>query len=49
MWQIAWAKSLGLDYVYLGYWIKDSQKMVYKQHFLPQQRLINLVWQTVTK
>lgn len=49
MWQIAWAKSLGLDFVYLGYWIKDSQKMVYKQQFLPQQRLINLVWQTVTK
>jgi arginine-tRNA-protein transferase len=49
MWQIAWAKSLKLNYVYLGYWIKNSQKMAYKQQFLPQQRLINQTWETVAK
>ncbi len=46
MWQIEWAKSLNLPYLYLGYWIKDSQKMAYKQHFQPQEMLINQTWQT---
>ena len=44
MWQIEWAKSLSLPYLYLGYWIKDSQKMAYKQNFKPQEKLIGDEW-----
>ncbi|MGB4811981.1 MAG: arginyltransferase, partial [Methylophilaceae bacterium] len=45
LWQIEWAKSFNLPYLYLGYWIKNSQKMVYKQNFQPQEQLINGAWQ----
>jgi leucyl-tRNA---protein transferase len=44
MWQAAWTKSLGLPYLYLGYWIQDSQKMAYKQQFKSQQKLIDGEW-----
>jgi len=41
LWLIERAKSLGLPYLYLGYWIEASQKMAYKQAFQPQERLID--------
>jgi arginine-tRNA-protein transferase len=44
LWQIAWAKSLNLPYLYLGYWIKDSQKMAYKQNYKPLEKLIDGEW-----
>jgi arginine-tRNA-protein transferase len=44
---IAHAKRLGLPYVYLGYWIKGSQKMSYKQRFQPQERLTSGGWSAV--
>lgn len=44
MWQAAWAKSLRLPYLYLGYWIKDSPKMAYKQKFRPLEKLIQNKW-----
>lgn len=44
VWLAEWAKSLGLPYLYLGYWIQDSQKMAYKQQFKPQQKLIDGEW-----
>lgn len=44
MWLAEWTKSLNLPYLYLGYWIQDSEKMAYKQQFKPQEKLIDGEW-----
>ena len=43
------AKSQQLDYVYLGYWIEECQKMNYKIGFKPIEGFINKSWQLVAK
>ena len=37
-------KKLGLPYLYLGYWVKDSRKMDYKNRFKPQEHLTPDGW-----
>lgn len=37
LWQIAHAAQLGLDWVYLGYWIEQCEKMSYKAKFHPHE------------
>jgi leucyl-tRNA---protein transferase len=46
VWQTEWTKSLKLHYLYLGYWIAESEKMAYKQAFKLQQKLIDGEWIT---
>ena len=45
LWQIQIAKQFALQYVYLGYWIEQSNKMRYKQQFSPAQILVDEQWQ----
>ena len=44
LWQIELAKTLGLKYVYLGYWIEACKKMTYKSHFNPHELLVGGQW-----
>lgn len=42
--QIEKARQLGLSYVYLGYWIKQCEKMNYKTDYRPLELLVNRRW-----
>ena len=44
LWQIELCRKLGLDYLYLGYWIQESPKMAYKATFRPIEGLVNGQW-----
>ena len=44
LWQIDYAKTLGLDWLYLGYWIEQCQKMSYKTNYQPLQGLVEKEW-----
>jgi arginine-tRNA-protein transferase len=46
---IAYTRSLGLPYLYLGYWIRGSGKMEYKVRFRPQERLGPNGWVRVAR
>ena len=40
LWHIAEAQRQGLQYVYLGYWIRESPKMAYKVRFQPLEGIV---------
>ena len=47
LWQIDMCRKLQLPYLYLGYWIADSQKMAYKANFQPLQGLQSGEWKAI--
>lgn len=44
LWQIELCRRLKLDYLYLGFWIRESGKMAYKAGFRPLQGLADDEW-----
>jgi arginine-tRNA-protein transferase len=42
--QIELCRELGLDYLYLGYWIRDCEKMSYKTEYRPTELFVNSRW-----
>ena len=49
LWQIEQAQILGLPYLYLGYYIKESNKMSYKINYQPMEGLIDDHWQPLSE
>lgn len=44
LWQIELCRKLDLNFVYLGYWIKESRKMSYKSQYQPAEGLLEGEW-----
>ncbi len=49
LYEIDFAKQKGIEYLYLGYWIKECQKMSYKLDYQPQEHFIRGRWQNAIK
>ena len=45
--QVRAARALGLPYVYLGYWVRGSEKMDYKIRFSPLEALTANGWEAL--
>jgi arginyl-tRNA--protein-N-Asp/Glu arginylyltransferase len=44
LWLVEEARRVGLPYVYLGYWISESEKMAYKARFSPLEAFSPSGW-----
>ena len=44
LWQLAEARRLELEWVYLGYWVQECYKMAYKANFRPHQVFVGGGW-----
>ncbi|TDR93845.1 arginyltransferase [Enterovirga rhinocerotis] len=42
------ARERRLPHLYLGYWVRESKKMAYKERFVPQERLLASGWVRAT-
>jgi arginine-tRNA-protein transferase len=49
LWQVDEARRLGLDWVYLGFWIEDCRKMNYKNRFRPLEARLDGQWRRFEK
>ena len=49
LWLLKRARSLGLPYVYLGYWVPESRKMAYKARFRPSEVLSGGNWRPLSE
>jgi len=47
LWQIKKAQQLDLPYLYLGYWVRECDKMRYKSQYRPLELLMNGRWKRV--
>lgn len=45
LWEIVECQRLGLPWLYLGYWIRESNKMRYKEHYKPLEIYQTGLWQ----
>lgn len=48
LWQAQLCRALGLPYLYLGYWIRESRKMAYKARFRPIEGRVGGAWRELT-
>ncbi|MFK7976800.1 MAG: arginyltransferase [Halioglobus sp.] len=44
LWQVEKTKELGLQNLYLGYWIRECQKMAYKSEYRPLELYVSSRW-----
>lgn len=44
LYELDYARALGLDWLYLGFWVQGSRKMAYKAEYQPAQLLIGDTW-----
>ena len=41
-------RELGLSHLYLGYWVRDAEKMRYKTDYRPAELFVNGRWVRIT-